>query len=177
VARMRPQGSAELNEVREAIGLHSAVPADQVPTPVDVVRLGGHPADSLGRGMRRLMGVVSALAGGVALTHQTLVGALAGAHGTGLWGAAATLLGWPAPLTQPIFAGVGALVLCAVGVVTRGWRDVGPGRAWLAVAGSIATILGAGPMVLVCVLTAIAFVLAVIICLVIVFYVLARLLR
>jgi hypothetical protein len=44
-------------------------------------------------------------------------------------------------------------------------------------AGTIAALLGAGPMVLVCVLTALAFVLAVIIGLVMVFYILARLLR
>jgi hypothetical protein len=127
--------------------------------------------------MRRLVGVVSAVSGGVALTHQVLAGVLAGAHGAGPWGAAATLLAWPAPLVQPVLAGIGALVLCAVGVVTRGWRDIGLGQTWLLVTGTIAAVLGAGPMVLVCVLTAIAFVLAVIIGLVIVFYIIARLLR
>jgi hypothetical protein len=143
----------------------------------DLVGLGGHAAGLLSRGMRRCVGVVSAVSGGVALTHQMLAGALAGAHGAGPWGAAAAVLAWPAPLMQPILAGIGALVLCAVGVVTRGWRDIGPGQTWLMAAGTIAALLGAGPMVLVCVLTALAFVLAVIIGLVMVFYILARLLR
>jgi hypothetical protein len=105
-----------------------------------------------------------------------LAGALAGAHRAGPWGAAATLLAWPAPLVQPILAGIGALVLCAVGVVTRGWLDIGLGKTWLVVAGTITAVLGAGPMVVVCVLTAIVFVLAMSIGLVIVFY-LVRLLR
>jgi hypothetical protein len=139
--------------------------------------MGRYPAGSLSRRTRRFVSVVSAVAGGVALTHQMLAGALAGAHGAGAWGAAATLLAWPAPLMQPILAGLGALVLCAVGVVTQGWRDIGLGHAWLAVAGTIAAILGAGPMVLVCILTAIAFVLTVTIGLIIVFYILARLFR
>ena len=184
---MRLQRSPELDEVREAIGLRSAgranrletigqpVPGTSVP-PSDVM-MGRYTALSLSRGMRRFVGVVIAVAGGVALTHQLLVGALAGAHGAGAWGAAATLLAWPAPLMQPILAGLGTLVLCAVGVVTRGWRDIGLGQAWLAMAGTIAAVLGAGPMVLVCVLTAIVFVLAVTIGLVIVFYILARILR
>jgi hypothetical protein len=127
--------------------------------------------------MRLLVGAITAVSGGVGLTHQALAGALAGAHGAGPWGAAATLLLWPAPLVQPILAGIGALVLCAVGAVTRGWCDIEQGQAWLVAAGTVAAVLGAGPMVLVCVLTAIVFVLAVIIGLVIVFYILGRLLR
>jgi hypothetical protein len=125
--------------------------------------------------MRQLLGAVTALCGGVALTHQVVASALA--HGGGAWGAAATLLAWPLPLLQPILAGVGASVLCAVGVVTGGWRDIGPRQGWLLLAGAIAAVLGAGPMVLVCALTAVVCVLVVVLGLVILFYLLALLLR
>jgi hypothetical protein len=125
--------------------------------------------------MRQLLSVVTVVSGGVALTHQVLAGALA--HGGGPWGAAATLLAWPVPLIQPILAGAGALLLCAVGVMTTGWRDIGPRQDWLLLAGAIAAVLGAGPMVLVCVLTAVVCVLIVVVGLVILFYMLALLLR
>ncbi len=184
---MHLQRSPELDEVREAIGLRPAGRFGRFPTPGQPVpgtsvlhsdvMTGRYLAGSLNRGTRRFMGVVSAVSGGAALTHQMLAGALAGAHGAGPWGAAATLLAWPAPLVQPILAGIGALVLCAIGMITRGWRDIGLGQTLLVAAGTMAGVLGAGPMVLVCVLTVIAFALTVIVGLVIVFYILARLLR
>ncbi len=186
MVRTRSRGSAELNEVRDTIRLRPAGPADGWTTPgeaapgatvpyPDVVRWGGYPADWLSRRMRQLVGAVTVVSGGVALTHQVLAGALA--HSRGPWGAAATLLTWPVPLIQPILAGVGALVLCAVGVVTGGWRDIGPRQDWLLLAGAIAAVLGAGPMVLVCALTAVVCVLVVVVGLVILFYLLALLLR
>lgn len=187
MARTRSQGSAELNKVRETIGLRPVGPADEwttpgetapgasVPYPV-VVGRGGYPAYWLSRRMRQLVGGVTVVSGGVALTHQALAGALA--QGGGPWGAAATLLAWPVPLIQPIFAGVGALVLCAVGVMTGGWRDIGPRQELLLLlAGAIAAVLGAGPMVLVCALTAAVCALIVVVGLVILFYMLAALLR
>ena len=188
MVRMRLRGSSELDEVREAIGLCPPGPVVELSSlgqlalgaavpRSDGVRSAGRPVGSLSRGMRRLAGVVSAVSGGVALTHQVLAGALASAHGAGPWGAAAMLLAWPTPLLQPILAGIGALVLCAVGVATQGWRHTGLGQIWLVVVGTMAAVLGAGPMVLVCVLTAVAFVLAVIVGLVILFYILTRLLQ
>jgi hypothetical protein len=110
--------------------------------------------------MRQAIGGVAIVSGGVALTHQVLAGALA--HGGGPWGAAATLLAWPVPLLQPILAGVGALVLCAVGLVTGAWRRSGPRQYWLLLGGAIAAVLGAVPMVLVCALTAVVGVLIVV---------------
>jgi hypothetical protein len=186
MVRTRSRGSAELNEIRETIGLRPAGPADgwttqggtapgaSVPYP-DVARRRGYPADRLSRRICQLIGAITAVSGGVALTHQVLAGALA--HGGGPWGAAATLLAWPVPLIQPILAGIGALVLCAVGVVTGGWRDIGPRQDWLLLAGAIVAVLGAGPMVLVCALTAIVCVLVVVVGLVILFYLLALLFR
>jgi hypothetical protein len=186
MVRTRSQWSPELNEVRETIGLQpaghadgwttpgQAAPGASVPYP-DVVRRGGYAADRLSRRMRQLLGALTAVSGGVALTHQVLAGALA--PGGGLWGAAATLLAWPIPLVQPVLAGIGALVLCAVGVVTGGWRVIGPRQDWLLLAGAIAAVLGAGPMVLVCALTAAVCVLVAVAGLVILFYLLALLLR
>lgn len=186
MVRTRSQGSAELNEVREMIGLRPAGPADGWTTPGeaapgtsgpywDVVRRGGDPGYWLSRRIRQLVGAVTVVSGGVALTHQVLAGALA--HGGGPWGPAATLLAWPVPLIQPVFAGVGALVLCAVGVMTGGWRDIGPRQELLLLAGAIAAVLGAGPMVLVCALTAVVCALIVVVGLVILFYMIAALLR
>jgi hypothetical protein len=186
MVRAPSQVSAELNEVRETIGLRLARPAKGRTTPgqaapsapvpyPSVVRRGGYPAGWLGRRIRQLVGAVTAVSGGVALTHQILAGALAPAGGP--WGAAAALLAWPVPLLQPVLAGVGALILCAVGAMTGGWRHIGPRQGWLLLAGAVAAILGAGPMVVVCALTAVVCLLAVVVGLVISFCLLALLLR
>ena len=182
------QGSAELDEVREAIGLRPAGPAVSrqdggEPGPwapgsgPDVGRPVGNPAGSLSGRVRRLVGAGTAVSAGVALTHQMLAGALASAHGAGLWGAAAALMAWPVPLIQPILAGAGALVLCAVGMLTGGWRHLTPRQNGLLVAGAIAAVLGAGPMVLVCGLTVVMGVLALAVGLVIACCLLALLVR
>jgi hypothetical protein len=127
--------------------------------------------------MRLSVGLVAAISCGVALTHRVLAGALAGVHGAGPWHAAATLLGWPAPLVQPILAGSGALVLCALGALTGAWRSIGPRENRALLAGTVLAVLGAGPMVVVCALAAAVCVLAVALGLVILFYLLAALLR
>ena len=106
------------------------------------------------------MGAVTAVSAGVALTHQILAGALANAHGAGPWGAAAALLAWPMPLIQPILAGTGALALSAVGMLTGEGRHLTPRQNRLLVAGGVAAVLGAGPMVLVCGLTVVMGVMA-----------------
>lgn len=165
------QGSAELDEVREAIGLRPAGPAVSgqdggEPAPgapgsgPDVGRPVRYPAGSLSGRVRRLVGTVTAVSAGVALTHQILAGALASANGAGPWGAAAALMAWPVPLIQPILAGAAALVLSAIGMLTGGWRHLTPRQNGLLVAGAIAAVLGAGPMVLVCGLTVVMGVLA-----------------
>jgi hypothetical protein len=110
-------------------------------------------------------------------SSEAMAGALAGAHGAGPWGAAAALLAWPVPLLQPVLAGAGALVLCAVGVLTGGWRRIGTRQGWLLAGAAIAAVLGAMPMVVVCAVTAVVCVLAVIFGLAITFYLLALLLR
>jgi len=172
MVRTRSQGSAELNEVRETIGLRPAGPADD-PTPdmalleasvpyPDVIRRGGYPAEWLGGRIRQYAGLLAAVSSGVAASHEVLAGAFASAHGTGPWGAAAALLAWPVPLLQPVLAGVGAVVLCAVGVLTAGWRRLGRRQRWLLAGAAVAAALGAGPMVLVCALIAVACVLAVV---------------
>jgi hypothetical protein len=62
-------------------------------------------------------------------------------------------------------------------VMTGGWRHIGPRQGWLLLAGAVAAILGAGPMVVVCALTAVVCLLAVVVGLVISFCLLALLLR
>jgi hypothetical protein len=186
VVRRRSPGSAELNEVRETIGLRPAGPADEWTPPgqavpgasapyPDVVREGEYPAGRLGRRRRQLLGTLAVVSGGVALTHQVLAGVLA--HGWGPLAAAAMVLGWPVPLMQPVLAGVGALILCVVGVRTRGWRHSEPRQDWLLLAGAVAALAGTVPMVVVCALIAIVCVLGVMAGLVISLFLLALLLR
>jgi hypothetical protein len=188
MVRTRLQRSAELDEVREVIGLRPSGPTVRLTTSAQSVRHAsmlhsnfvsreGYPVGSLSVRMRQLAGMIAAVSGGVASTHQVLAGALAGAHGAGPWGAAATLLAWPVTLAQPVLAGVGAFVLCAVGALTGGWRHLSPRQNWLLLGASTSAILGDAPMVLVCAITAAVCVLAVVIGLVILSYLLAQLLR
>lgn len=153
------QGSAELDEVREAIGLRPAGPAVNWPGP-DTAGWGRYPTTSLSSKVRRVLAAVTAVSGGVALTHQMLAGVLASAHGVGPWGAAATLLAWPVPLLQPVLAGAGALVLSVVGMLTGGWRLLRSRQNGLVAVGAMAAVLGGGPMVLICGLTMVLGVLA-----------------
>jgi hypothetical protein len=184
VVTMRLQGSAELNRVREAVGLRPVERPATLPTlgqsepGVTALQTGltgqsGYP----GAGVRRLIGLVTVLSVGVALTHPLLSGALAGAHSAGPWGAAAAVLAWPAPVIQQILAGVGAFVLGVIGALTGGWREIGPRQACLLAAGAMAAVLGAGPMIMVCVLTVVACVLIATFIVVIAFSVLTALSR
>jgi hypothetical protein len=179
---MRLQGSAELNKVREAVGLRPVERPARLPTPGQsapevhvppswVTRPGRCQDDST----RLLIGLVAVVSVAVALTHQLLAGALSRTHGAGPFGAAAAVLGWPTPMLQPILAGVGALTVCAIGVFTGGWREVGRRQNCLLVAGVMAAVFGAGPMILVCTLIAVVCVLIVILIIVIVFYILTQL--
>ena len=188
MVRTNRQGSPELDEVREAIGIRPprtvarlSTPGQSMPwasiPPSDLVRREAYPTGSLSSRTRRLAYVVTVAAAGVALTHQVLAGALASAHGAGPWGAATALLAWPIPLAQPSLAGAGALVLSVVGMATGGWRRIEPRQGWLLAGGAMAAVLGAGPMVLICVLTAVICVLVMIVVLVIIFYILPRLLQ
>jgi hypothetical protein len=182
------QGSVELDEVREAIGLRSARPAAYWPAPgepasgalapdLNTARWERDPVGSLSGRVRRVLAAVTTVSGGVALTHQMLASALASAHGAGPWGAAAALLAWPVPLMQPVLAGTGALILSVVGMLTGGWRHPGSRQNGLVMAGAIAAVLGAGPMVLVCGLTAVLGVLVLAVGLAIVCCLLALLVR
>jgi hypothetical protein len=86
------------------------------------------------------------------------------------------VLVWPIPLSQPVLAGIGGFVLAIVGVQSGGWRQVTRRQAWYLLAAAVAAILGAGPMVLVCVLTIVALALAIMIGLMIFFGLLVLLL-
>src|SRR5215831_15923782 len=89
-----------------------------VPVPVE-----RQSVEALHYGTRRTLGTVTLIAGVVALTHQPVTDALTASHGAVLSAAHAVLV-WPAPLTQPVLAGVGAFVLSIMGVESRGWQQM-----------------------------------------------------
>ena len=117
----------------------------------------GDPAEALDKRTRRFLGITIAVAGIVALTHQSLTAALASAHRDSALKAAHAMLTWPLPMTQPILAGVAAFVLLGIAVQTNGWRQVTARQSRLLLGFAIAAVLGAGPMVLFCVLTVVIF--------------------
>jgi hypothetical protein len=127
---------------------------DKAPTP-------GDPAEELDKRTRRILGIITAVAGIVALTHESLTAALASAHRDSALKAAHAILTWPLPMTQPLLAGVAAFVLLGLAVQTNGWRQVTARQSRLVLGFAIAAILGAGPMVLFCVLTVVVFLLVI----------------
>ena len=138
------------------------------PEPVNAPRP-GDPAEGLDKRTRRFLGITIAVAGIVALTHQSLTAALASAHRDSALKAAHAMLTWPLPMTQPILAGVAAFVLLGIAAQTNGWRQVSARQNRLRLGFVIAAVLGAGPMALFCVLT-------VVICLLVISFVLMILL-
>jgi hypothetical protein len=117
---------------------------------------GAEPVEALHYRTRQTLGAATVLASVVALTHQPVAGALAVSRGAGVLSAAYAVLMWPAPLTQPVLAGVGAFVLSLIGVQSRGWRQVTRRQCWYLLAATEAAVLGAGPMVFVLALAVIA---------------------
>lgn len=103
---------------------------------------------------RRFLWITIAAGITVALTHHSLTVALASAHHASALRTAHAMLTWPLPMTQPVVAGVGAFVLLGFAVQTAGWRRVSVRQGRLLMGFAIATVFGAGPMVLFCVLTA-----------------------
>lgn len=85
------------------------------------------------------------------------------------------MLTWPLPMTQPILAGVAAFVLLGIAVQTNGWRQVSARQSKLLLGFVIAAVLGAGPMVLFCVLTVVIFSLVISFVLLIIFILILRL--
>jgi len=112
-----------------------------------------YPGGALDLRTRRFLWATIAVAGIVALTHQSLTAALASAHRDSALKAARVMLTWPLPMTQPILAGVAAFVLLGLSVQTNGWRQVTASQSRLVRGFTIAAILGAAPMVLFCALT------------------------
>ena len=117
----------------------------------------GDPAEAFDKRTRRFLSITIAVAGIVALTHQSLTAALASAHRDSALKSAHAMLTWPLPMTQPILAGVAAFVLLGIAVQTNGWRQVSARQSRLSLGFAIAAVLGAGPMVLFCVLTVVIF--------------------
>ena len=134
----------------------------------------GYPPEALGKGTRRFLGILIVLAGIVALTHQSLTATLASAHRDSALKAAHTMLTWPLPMTQPILAGVAAFALLGIAVQTNGWRQVSARQSKLLLGFAIAAVLGAGPMVLFCVLTVVIFSLVISFVLLIIFILILR---
>jgi hypothetical protein len=124
---------------------------------------GDDAVETLHYGTRRALWVVAVVAGSVALLHQPFADAVAASHDRGVLGTAHDVLMWPVPLAQPVLAGVGAFVLTLVGVQSGGWRRVTRRQySWLLPC-TTAAILGAGPTVLVCMVTVAVIALAVMI--------------
>ena len=113
----------------------------------------GDPGKAPDRTTRRLLWILIAVAGAVALTHESLTVALANAHRDSALQAAHTMLTWPLPMTQPILAGVGAFGLLGMAVPTNAWRQVTARQSRLLLGFAIAAILGAAPEVFFVLLT------------------------
>ena len=143
------------------------------PEPVKTPTPGG-PAGALGKGTRRFLTITIAVSAIVALTHQSLTATLASAHRDSALKAAHTMLTWPLPMTQPILAGVAAFALLGIAVQTNGWRQVSARQSKLLLGFAIAAVLGAGPMVLFCVLTVVIFSLVISFVLLIIFILILR---
>lgn len=135
----------------------------------------GDPAGALGKGTRRFLAITIAVSGIVALTHQSLTATLASAHRDSALKTAHAMLTWPLPMTQPILAGVAAFVLLGIAVQTNGWRQVSARQSRLLLVFAVAAVLGAGPMVLFCVLTVVIFSLVISFVLLIIFILILRL--
>jgi hypothetical protein len=164
--------NSPLDPVRRRLGLRpTQSPLRGRPTAASVP---GHAVEILGNGIRWFLGIVTALAGIVAICHQSLTRSLATAHGVGILGAAHTMLVWPLPLTQPSLAGAAAFGLGAIGIHTHGWRQITPRQGRYLLGFTAAAVLGAGPMVLLVTLTFVIFALAMGFAMVILLVVLAR---
>lgn len=129
-------------------------PFDKAPTP-------GDPAEALDKRTRRILGIITAVAGIVALTHESLTAALASAHRDSALKAAHAILTWPLPMTQPLLAGVAAFVLLGMAVQTNGWRQVTARQSRFLLGFAVAAILGAGPTLLFCLVTVVIFLLVI----------------
>lgn len=163
-----------LDEVRERIGLRPESPVQVTrtvgrsgATPVglaDVSRAGRFRADEVSRRTRMFIGGAGVGAAMVAITHGLLAGALARDH-AGPWNAARAMISWPSPVAQQVLAAVAALALLVIALPTDGYKHVSRRLSWPLLTATIAAVLGAGPMILVCAVTAVVW--AVIIVLVI----------
>lgn len=119
------------------------------------------PADAFDKRTRQFLWIIIAVAGIVALTQESLTAALASANRDSALKAAHAMLTWPLPMTQPILAGIAAFLLLGIAVQTNGWRQVTARQNRLVLGFAIAAIVGAGPMVLFCVLTVVVFLLVI----------------
>ncbi len=63
------------------------------------------------------------------------------------------MVAWPSPLAQQILAAVAAVALVILAAATGGYRRISRGLSWPLLAATIAAVLGAGPMVLLCAVT------------------------
>lgn len=131
-----------------------------------VAAAGEYPPDTLSARHRWFLGVISVLAGIVAMTHQLLVAGTGG--DAGVWGFVHAVLSWPASFAQPVVAAAGALVLYVLGAQTHGWELVTRTQSRPLLAATIAALAGAGPMILVCAVTAAFFALLIVLGIVIV---------
>jgi hypothetical protein len=172
-----------LDEVRERSGLRSVSPeptnqrsaGTQTSASIrlgDVAQAGRYPAEELSTRTRLFIGGAAAAAGIVALTHGLLADALASDH-AGAWNVARALVSWPFPVAQQVVAAIAAVTLLVIALSTEGYDHVSPGKSWPLLAATIAAVLGAGPTVLVCAVTAVVWALIIVLVIVVVIAILA----
>lgn len=156
-----------LDAVRAEIGLRPADPASQrlgrsvrtagaPPSLSAIARAGRYSVEALSTRSRLFVSGTAVLATAVALTHQLLAGAMADAY-SGPWSAARAVLVWPWPLTQTIVSAVGAGTLVVIALMTDGYLRVSREMSWPLLIATAVAILGAGPMLLVCAITAVVY--------------------
>lgn len=151
-----------LDEVRERAGLRPSRPAAAAslagggwPAGGASIRLSdvaraGRRSEELGRRTRWLAAGAAGAAAVVATGHGLIAGWLAHAGG-GPWSVARALTSWPSPVAQQVLAIAAAITLAGLAIATGGFRRVSRELSWPLFAAVVAALLGAGPVLLACV--------------------------
>jgi hypothetical protein len=133
-----------LDEVRERIGLW---PSERERTAR--AESGRCLSQELSSRTRWSLAGTAVAAAVVAITHGFVVAGLADAI-SGPWSVARTVVSWPSPPAQQVLAAVAGVTLVTIAMATEGHKRVSRRLSWPLRAATVAAILGAGPLALVC---------------------------